>query len=167
MSVTHVVGVDPGLVHTGVVSMVFDPIHHEVYVDHEAVLGPDATAVAVWAMGRRTKKVQPYFMRPDIFIEDYRPRSAFNTDRRMGEAVRNMRDATKGKVLDNTGVKKVVRRGLMQLLGVWSFNTVTHHQDLRSAARIALLGMLKDEQHNQLLADVVRDHLAGNTWAVK
>ena len=43
----------------------------------------------------------------------------------------------------------------------------THHQDLRSAARIALLGMLRDEQMNRLLADVVRDHLAGETWTIQ
>jgi hypothetical protein len=57
MSVTHVVGVDPGLVHTGVVSLMFDPVHREIHVDHEAVVGPDATAVTFWAMGRRAKKV--------------------------------------------------------------------------------------------------------------
>lgn len=163
MSVTHVVGVDPGLVHTGVVRMIFDSRYHQVIVEHEAVLGPDASAVAKWAQKPRVK---PYWQAPDIFIEDYRPRSAFNTDKRMGDAVRLIRMTTRGKVLDNTGVKKVVRRPLMELLGVWRFATPTNHDDLRSAARIALLGMLKDEQHNRLLADVVKDHLDGNTWAV-
>jgi UDP-glucose 6-dehydrogenase len=85
----------------------------------------------------------------------------------MAKAVSDMRAASKGKVLDNTGVKTLIRRRLMELLGVWRFATPTNHDDLRSAARIALLGMLKDEQHNKLLADVVRDHLAGETWEVK
>jgi len=165
MSVTHIVGVDPGLVHTGVVRMVFDPQHHEIIVEHEAVIGPNANSVVAWA---RESKIKPYWQAPTCFIEGYRPRSNFNTDKRMTQAVSNMHQALPGsKVLDNTGVKKVVRRQLMQLLGVWTFGTPTHHDDLRSAARIALLGMLKDEQTNQLLADVVRDHLAGDTWVVK
>ena len=167
MSVTHIVGVDPGLVHTGVVSMVFDSTNRTIQVDHEAVVGPDATAVTLWAMGRRTKKVQPYWVKPDIFIEGYRPRSHFTSDKRMVEAVSNMRAASKGRVLDNTGVKKVIRQKLMELLGVWKFSTVTNHQDLRSAARIALLGMAKDDALNQLLADIVRDHLNGQSWTVK
>lgn len=54
----------------------------------------------------------------------------------------------------------------MNLLGVWKFSTVTHHQDLRSAARIALFGMLKNEETNRLLADVVADHLKGSDWDV-
>lgn len=167
MSVTHVVGIDPGLVHTGVVRLVFDPAPQVIHVDHKAIVGPDATAVTMWAMGWRTTPVQPYFTAPKIFIEGYRPRSAFNTDARMAEAVSKMRAATKGKVLDNTGVKKVVRRQLMELLGVWRFSTPTNHDDLRSAARIALLGMLKDEQMNHLLADIVRDHLNGQSWTVR
>lgn len=167
MSVTHIVGVDPGLVHTGVVSMVFDTTHQEVQVDHEVVLGPDAKAVTFWAMGQRTKKVRPYWVRPTIFIEGYRARSAFDSDKRMIEAVSNMRAASKGKVLDNTGVKKIVRRSLMELLGVWNFSTPTNHQDLRSAARIALLGMLKDEETNRLLSDIVLANLEGEPWEVK
>jgi hypothetical protein len=64
------------------------------------------------------------------------------------------------------GVKKVVKSPLMELLGVWDFRLKTHHQDLRSAARIALLGMLKDDHLNKLLTDVVADHLRGENWNV-
>lgn len=167
MSVTHVVGIDPGLVHTGVVSLMFVPDQRLVEIDHEVVLGPDATAATMWAMGRRARKVPWYFKPPTIFIEGYRPRSNFNTNAEMTKAVQTFRAATKGQVLDNTGVKKVVRRGLLELLGCWKFPTPTNHDDLRSAARIAVLGMLKDEQMNQLLADIVRDHLNGETWTVK
>jgi hypothetical protein len=73
----------------------------------------------------------------------------------------------KATVVLNTGVKKIVKRPLMELLGVWSFATGTHHQDLRSAARIALYGMLKHEPLNRLLSDVVRDHLRGEDWDVR
>jgi hypothetical protein len=81
-------------------------------------------------------------------------------------AVADMRRETRGTVLNNTGVKKVVRQPLMELLGVWKFSTTTHHQDLRSAARIALLGMLKHQELNRLLTEVVKDNLEGRGWRV-
>ena len=81
-------------------------------------------------------------------------------------AVQEYRGLKGSTVLPNMGVKKVVRRPLMELLGAWKFSTVTHHQDLRSAARIALLGMLKDPHMNRLLFDVVLDHIEGRTWRV-
>jgi hypothetical protein len=152
-----VVGVDPGLVHTGVVSLLFKPDAKEILVSDRVVLGPNAADVkaAVPLCGPA----------PHIFIEGYRPRSHYDSDQRMVSAVSEIRAATKGTVLQNTGVKKVVKQPLMELLGCWKFSTVTHHQDLRSAARIALLGMLKDDLLNSLLTDVVRSHLAGRTWA--
>lgn len=156
MSVTHVAGIDPGLVHTGVVYMAFDHGQHIIEVDHEAVAGFDTTRIKQFLGSTR----------PHIFIEGYRPRSNLNSDKRMVEGVAKIRAATGGIVLNNTGVKSVVKKPLMQLLGVWSFSTKTHHQDLRSAARIALLGMMKDEDMNRLLADIVRDHLAGSDWRV-
>lgn len=159
MHPTHIVGVDPGLVHTGVVRLLFVPSVREVHLEHEAIAGPDAKATADWISTGE-------FVEPTVFIEGYRPRSHFNSDAQMTAAVQQIRAATGGRVLLNTGVKKVVKQPLMELLGCWKFSTVTHHQDLRSAARIALLGMLKQESFNVLLTSVVRDHLAGRTWRV-
>lgn len=159
MSVTHVFGVDPGVVHTGVVYMKFDARNRYVGVGHKAVAGTHNLAEVQQFIGKRDN--------PAIFIEGFRPRSHFKQDAEMMAAVKEMRTGLKGAVvLDNTGVKKVIRRPLMELLGVWSFSTPTHHQDLRSAARIALLGMVKDEQMNRLIATVVRSHLRGQTWKV-
>ena len=162
MSVTHVVGIDPGLVHTGVVRLVFYPGVRSFLVEHEAIAGPNVQAARQW-IG------EPYLLpMAEVFVEGYRPRSAYNTDSRMTDAVQQFRRGITGaKVLDNTGVKKIVTRELLEVLGLWKFTTVTNHQDLRSAARIAVLGMLKDEQHNRLLADVVRDHLDHKPWAVR
>lgn len=158
MSVTHVVGVDPGLVHTGVVNMLFDHKKRSITVLDRVVTGlKEADVVAA---------VAQFGWTPAIFIEGYRPRSNLNSDKRMVEGVASIKAATGGQVLNNTGVKTVVKKSLMELLGVWSFTTVTHHQDLRSAARIALLGMMKDPTMNRLLADIVRDHLAGSDWHV-
>jgi hypothetical protein len=84
----------------------------------------------------------------------------------MTEAVTNFQRETRGTVLLNTGVKKTIKRPLMELLGCWAFTTTTHHQDLRSAARIALYGMVKNDTLNQVLYSVVRDHLEGRTWHV-
>ena len=159
MSVTHVVGIDPGLVHTGVVGLAFNPHTKVLQVKHEAVAGTKTAPILAW-LGR--EMYAPHA----IFIEGYRPRSNLNSDQRMVTAVSEIRRATGGEVLLNTGVKKVVPQPLMELLGCWKFSTVTHHQDLRSAARIALLGMLRDEHMNKLLADVVRDHLIGQTWTI-
>lgn len=160
--VTHIVGVDPGLVHTGCVRMVFVPQARTILVEHAAIVGPDALAVRDWARGPTT-----YGVPPQIYIEDYRPRHHYAPDMQMVAAVSMMRKEAAGTLLTNTGVRKVVRRQLMELVGVWSFTTTTHHQDLRSAARIGLLGMLKHAVTNELLADVVRDHLLGQTWQVR
>jgi hypothetical protein len=154
---THVVGVDPGIVHTGVVSLDFRPTERMILVDHAVVLGPDSDYV-----GRLCRKLTD----PAIFIEGYRARSNLSQDKKMQVAVSEMAKATKGKVLDNTGVKKIVKPAVLTALGVWKFGTPTHHDDLRSAARIAVLGMMKDPSMNQLLADVIRDYIDGQPWSI-
>lgn len=159
--VMHVVGIDPGLVHTGVVQMFFFTDEMEISVTSHLVNGFDLKELEFYTTCSQRG------CSPQIFIEDYVPRSHLTTDRRMVEGVAAIRKVTRGMVLKNAGVKKVVRRELMDLLGVWSFTTSSHHQDLRSAARIALLGMLKDERMNDLLSTVVRDHLDGRTWLIR
>lgn len=160
MQTTHIVGIDPGLVHTGLVSMHFQPEQHELTISHEVILGDNAAAVRDW--------VVPDNNWPDrIFIEGYRQRSSFNTDVRMIEAVQKLKARLpSARSLDNTGVKKVVKRDLMEVLGVWKFSTPTNHQDLRSAARIALYGMLKDDTLNAMVTGVLVDHLNGKPWYI-
>jgi hypothetical protein len=72
-----------------------------------------------------------------------------------------------GRLLQNTGVMQVVGKPLLQLLHVWNFGQSTHHQDLRSAARIAVLGMLLDPLLNQTLFIYVTDNLEGRQWDVR
>jgi hypothetical protein len=160
MHTTHVAGIDPGLVHTGVVQALFDPVNQCVSIYHSVVLGPNAEQV----------HQVPFLLAADhIFIEGYRSRSNFHGDKQMLLAVDKIKSALpKGRVLDNMGIKKVVKRPLLELLQLWKFDTPTHHDDLRSAARIMLLGMLKDEKMNSLLADFVRDNvLNGRHWDVQ
>lgn len=158
MNATVVEGVDPGLVHTGVVLFQFFSDSREVLVDSKVVDGPDAGAV---------RQFSGMYVPTAVFIEGYRPRSHFGTDERMVKAVAEMhREIPGSTVLNNTGVKKVVKPPLMRALKCWDFSQTTHHQDLRSAARIALLGMMRDEDLNWLLSDVVRDYLDGRSWNV-
>jgi len=163
--IQHIVGIDPGLVHTGLVRMVFDSAQRSVSLEHEVISGAQppedqGKQANLWA------KQQPPKRPAYVYIEGYKPRHHYGSDPKMIALANEMRRWTGGKVLLNTGVKKVVKKDLMILLGVWSFGTVTHHQDLRAAARIALLGMLKDPALNRVLADIVRDHLNGQTWAI-
>lgn len=161
MSMTHIVGVDPGLVDTGAVALRFDPIDEIVLIQHAVLPAPATLELRVWL----NALPGPYV--PKTYIEQYRPRQRMNTDVRMIQLEQEIRSQIPGAVfLPNMGIKKVVTEDLMRMLQVWTWKTTTHHQDLRSAARIALLGMMKDSWTNELLADVVKDHLEGRTWGV-
>lgn len=159
-----VIGVDPGLVHTGAVMLDFDVEERTLIVGHRVIDGLDAATthseVALMASHKQLATL-------DIFIEYYVPRSGFSTDERMVQANADFRKELGGKLLRNTGVKKVVTTELMQLCHVWTFGTTTHHQDLRSAARIALLGMMQDPALNQVLYTYCTDTTDGRTWNVR
>jgi len=138
------VGIDPGIVHTGVVLFVSDDVG-----------GDTMTCVAKVFDGMNVGLIKQLLVnmnRPHaVYIEAYNPRSHFGTDRRMVEGVAAIHAALPGsKLINNTGVKKVVTADLMKLLGVWDFpGQVTHHQDLRAAARIGLYGAMKDPVFNE------------------
>lgn len=152
----HAVGVDPGLVHTGVVSLMLDQDKQQVRVRHAVVDGIDAEKIAI-------EVGEPQL----TFIEKYLPRSNYGTDERMVQGERDLvREMPNAATLRNYGVRTVVTPGLMELLGVWKFSTKTNHDDLRSAARICILGLMKHDLGNQLLAACVQAHLDGWDWEV-
>jgi len=123
-----------------------DASHITLY--HNVFDGINAHDVAAW-FNRFTDFVPTW-------IEGYRPRSNYGTDKQMIEGVKDLsRSVSDSAVLDNTGVKKVIRAEVMQLLGLWYWPTPTHHADLRSAARIMLLGMYKDSEGNSLVYDTL------------
>lgn len=160
MSVLHIVGIDPGLVHTGIVRMRFDEDRKELTVSHAVVAGLDADTVAKYV-----SLIQ--IPRPTVYIEKYAPRQSLNSDERMVQGEAALRRAIpRAQFLRNTGVKSVVHPAVLQVMGVWQFDTKTHHQDLRSAARIAVLGAMRTKETNRVLADVVHDHLNNKTWHV-
>jgi hypothetical protein len=160
---TVVAGVDPGLVNTGLVVLEFSPNLRTLVTSHEVINGLDADATRAALVDR----VKPKSLTTvDTYIEWYRPRSNYGTDERMMLANQQFKDALRGTLVKNTGVKKIVSRDLMQMLGVWKFPTASHHQDLKSAARIAILGMLLDPPSNRLLYDFVVDNQDGRNWDV-
>ena len=159
--ITHVVGIDPGLVDTGCVSLVFTPNYRTITREHKVISGTDVDLVKDWVSD--VSWVEAEY----IFIEQYRPRLKLDSDVRMVQAEAELKKALPtAKVLPNMGIKKVIPQTLMEVFDVWSWPTPTHHQDLRSAARIALLGMVKEPRLNRIMADVVRDHLEGRPWSV-
>ena len=161
LTVAHVIGVDPGIVDTGCVSLLFKPGLRTLHIEHIVIPGDDAEAVSDWV------HLGSWAAKQFVFIEKYTPRLKMDSDARMVQAEANLRRELQGaKFLPNTGVKRVIPQQLMEVFGVWSWPTVTHHQDLRSAARIALLGMVKEPALNRVMADVVRDHLEGRPWTV-
>lgn len=148
MGLTIVDGIDPGLVHTGVVRFVFDQQPEKKLFDlqvyGEVVNGFDIPGIRAQVGSHK---------RP-LFVEAYKPRSNFSTDKNMVEGIALIKkEFPHAKVLPNMGIKNVVTEQFMKALGCWKFSTSSHHQDLRSAARIALLGMYKDPELNRVVAN--------------
>lgn len=149
-----VVGIDPGIVNTGIIIYFICPQERLVILKHTAIKGCKTEDIfSFLSMHLDVSDANPWTY---VFVEAYRPRSHFDTDARMGAAVNEIKKmGPEIYALDNSGVKNVVSRALLELLHSWSFTTKSNHQDVRSAARIAILGMLKNEHLNQLLADLV------------
>ena len=159
MSKTTIIGIDPGIVDTGFVALTFDTEIQMITADYLAISGMDVAEV---------KKHVDSFNPARVFIEDYDPRKNFNTNQKMSAFVALLKQALPDAVMkDNAGVATMVPPQLLKLYGVWSFAIPTHHNDLRSAARIAILGMMQDKQRPELgalLNTVTRAHLRGSTW---
>lgn len=150
MTIITLIGIDPGVVHSGVVRLQVDPDRKVLKRQHELINGPDAEAIYD-AVCRMTT--------PDaiVTIEKYEDRgTVFSTHGPMRkvemELVKLLPEA---QVLSNTGIKKTVTDGLMMLLDVWFFDQPSHHQDLRSAARTGIYGGLKHPHINTALAKYV------------
>lgn len=152
-----IVGIDPGLRDTGYVVFDFYPDSRHFNLYRHVLNGIDALRI-----GRFIESHNPQH----VFVEAYRPRSHFEQDQRMVEGIANLRREIPGMTsIVNTGVKQVVPREIMDVFNVWTFSLKSNHQDLRSAARIALYGMLKNPELNRLVTDVVVGSLDGNPWS--
>lgn len=158
----RIIGIDPGLVNTGVVSLKIDHEERALEVRYLVVdAGDHAQTAAEW-IGRL-----PESKKAPVFIESYRERGHnYGTNPAMRDLLRDFRTLMpRATVLDNMGVKKIVRPPLLRVLGLHKFPT-TNHRDLESAARILVLGMLKDDDLNRVLTQVLEKHLGGTQWAL-
>lgn len=156
-----IVGVDPGLVHTGCVKLDFDVRQRIIERQFVVIDGLEIRELAGWVRLNDTHV-------DHVFVEKYRPRHNFSQDPEMLKAEGEIkRLLPKAELVSNTGIMKAVPLPLLQLLGLRDFPVGTHHQDLRSAARILVKGMMKKPGLNKLLASVVTDALDGNGWEMR
>ena len=154
------VGIDPGVVHSGVVRFEFQIPQQKLLINFKLFNGLECDEIV------RYVKYRPY---EKAFIEKYQPRSHFSWDTDMQTAVIELKKRLPhSRVLLNTGVKKVITDALMRTLDVWQFPAVSHHQDLRAAARIGLYGMVKDPEWNQELYRMVEKTLfTQDPWKIE
>lgn len=163
-----IIGIDPGIVHTGIVAYGLCthrpnrfPMIYRV-IDTEDADAEDRVKLITDGVSRFLEDMLPPLASLNyataetpmlIFIEDYRSRASSNKpDAQMREIVSALRRLLPlANVVDNTGSKKIARPALMQQLGLNTFRA-THHQDLQAASRIMIYGALKQDNLNALLA---------------
>ena len=163
-----IIGIDPGIVHTGIVAYGICthrpnqfPMIYRV-IDTEDADAEDRVKLITDGVSRFLEDMLPTLASLNyateetpmlIFIEDYRSRASSNKpDAQMREIVSALRRLLPlANVVDNTGSKKIARPALMQRLGLNTFRA-THHQDLQAASRIMIYGALKQDNLNALLA---------------
>ena len=138
-----VAGIDPGLVNTGVVRMIIHTDKRMVLIEPSVYVGIPADTIRTNFNGEDT-----------VFVEAYRQRSHFSEDTEMLEGIRELMSKLpkKSKLLDNSGVKKIITEEMLHVLNLRKFpGAASNHQDVKSAARIMLLGMAKDPELNPIL----------------
>lgn len=163
MSDITIVGIDPGVVHTGCVAITLTG--RTVAVTYQVINGVDVKDVCAWLDSLPAVDA--------VFIEDYNPGNYGREDKRMSEALGRLKAALPPdnvvRYVDNAGINTLVPFAVRQVFGVDKFPVSTHHNDLVSAGKIALLGMLQDKEDTglrQLVSRVVRDHLKNQSWSV-
>lgn len=166
------IGIDPGIVDTGLVALSLDPASRRLVIDSKVwtdVTTKHGQSIKVDEkfLQHFSETLDAFHDKPNVFIEGYRSRGKnIVQDRKMTVLVHALQEAAgECKVVDNTGVRKVVKEGLLALMHInrWS---ATNHADLKSAARIAVKGALEDKDLNVVIADYVRDTLKGDLWTI-
>ena len=151
------VGIDPGLVDTGVVALSVDLFSAQATVSYHGI--EKAKRMEVDELNRTLNELPLVKVGWPVFIEKYQPRRGFSTDVSMVELTKNIADAVPGPhmMVPNSGIKKIVTRDWMELF--WASKLPrSNHDDLHSALRILLLGLFKNETANEQLAQLVYTH---------
>ena len=135
------IGIDPGLVHTAGVAVRANLVATSFTIRTKVVDGISDSALAEmaeWAASVGAEWEQKKAV-DAVAIEGYRPRGHYQGDSNMMQAIKHLQTQIPGsRQVPNMGVKKVITNDTLKLLRLWSFQPKTHHQDLRSAARIGL-----------------------------
>jgi len=168
------IGIDPGIVDTGLVAIELYPesgtyhVEHRVWrdvteqIDKTLIVKEDFLTHLV-AEVDKLKSTSRSAMKL-VGIEGYRNRGRdIRQDQRMTMLVQTIhKRLDRSMVIDNTGIKNVVTQ---PILGLFDFYFPgTNHADLWSAARIALKLGLSDLRINETLSDMVRAHVNGRSW---
>ena len=145
------IGIDPGLVHTAGVAVQASHSIASFTVHTKVVDGISDSALAEMAEWAREKAVDA------VAIEGYRPRGHYQGDSNMMQAIKHLHTQIPGsKQVPNMGVKKVITNDTLKLLRLWSFQPKTHHQDLRSAARIGLFDYAQAPGGSEWLYEIIQ-----------
>ena len=160
MTILSWTGVDPGLVHTGVVTIRLDNCSRSVSVNPTVFDGADVDTVADYLV--HSEDLGP------VFVEKYEDRgTSFTTHHEMRAFETQLKRLVPHVVmLSNTGVKKVVKNDMLARLHCLDFPT-TNHRDLQAAARIGIYGALKDPAANSLIYQYLLDSVRGEPWQIQ
>lgn len=177
MKLLNIIGIDPGIRDTGLVSLYLDTDYKQFEIAHRVfsnvtyrekkttVISPDyLEGIKGTVIDEALRRVLTHEQR--VFVENFqqRGRNVFQ-DQDMLALVRETRKAVRGELIDNTSVKKIVTEDTLDAFKMRRFNVSTNHQDLKSAARILLMGMIKDDDLNVVVADFILDHIEGKPWS--
>lgn len=163
---TSIIGIDPGIIHTGCVALQLDDNTRTIDVTYAVINGVNVEAVLHWVEAQP----QPY----SLFIEDYNPSNYAREDKKMSEALGRLKAAYPPadnpivRYVDNAGINTLIPVPVQRIFGVAKFPVTTHHNDLVSAGKIALLGMLQDKEGTlrNLISNVVLHELKKHPWTV-
>lgn len=175
----NIIGIDPGIVDTGLVSLFLDTVEKSYSIGHRVFhkvthREKKTTVISTdYLDGLHSVVAGEGLERPGavyqhIFVENFqqRGRNVFQ-DQDMLALVRETNKAVRGELIDNTSVKKLVTEDTLDAFNMRRFSVATNHQDLKSAARILLVGMIKDKELNKTVADFILDHIQGNQWKLE
>lgn len=162
----NMIGIDPGIVDTGAVSISLDfrslaiDITTQLWTgvsrrDGFAITVNDGFLDEIAAFTQHDGSEEDVTL---VGIEGYRQRGFDQKqDQNLVYLVQALKDTIpSATIVDNTGIKKIVKEGLLRLLHSTRFQSGGNHADLKSAARVAVRLAIKDDMGNQLLSDFVR-----------
>ena len=150
-------GVDPGLVDAGLVTITLNNENRSIHVMATALRNTDAETVADYLTNSQELGA--------VFVEKYLDRgTTFSTNSEMREFETLLKKLVPSIVLlNNTGVKQVVKDDMLRRLHCYDFPT-TRQRDLQAAARIGTYGALKDPAANSLIYQCLIDDVRGKPW---